>query len=174
MNHRGTEYDFGLLAQQSVVALGGVLEALAVCVLLAADGNVLQYLAIEHFHVLVADHQAVESVVGYGVECGVFQCLHDEPAWFLPQEALDAEDDAAFVGEVLGDVFLVLIIVLSDHSLVHEVEGATDFSFLQDGVSLLELHWNEDAGERLDAEWREWAIESGYFPGYVASSVHLL
>ena len=55
--HGGSQHYLGFLSEQSLITLRSILESLAVSMLLATDGHVLQYLAVEHLHLLVAHHQ---------------------------------------------------------------------------------------------------------------------
>ena len=119
MHHGRTQDNLGLLAQKALVTLGRVLKTLAIRMLLAADGNVFKNLAIEHLHLLVAYHQVVEVGIGDGIELGVLQGFHNEATGFLLQVALYAEDNAPLEAEMLGDIALVLIIILTDHSTLY-------------------------------------------------------
>ena len=141
---------------------------------LTADGNVFEYLPVEHLHLLIAYHQAKEGIVGNGIECRLFKSLDDETAGFLFEKALDAKDDSPFEGEVLCDVLLVLVVVLSNHAFLDVIEGVADVSFLQDGVAFLELHWDENTSQHIYSKWRHGAIDTGYFLCYVAKIVHVL
>ena len=121
MYHRSPKDDFWLLFKQAFVSLRSILETLAVGMFLTADGHMLQYLAIKHFYLLVAHHQFMKFIIRNGIECCVLECFHDEPAGFLLEETLDAEDDAPFERKVFCDILIVLVLVLPDHAFLYEV-----------------------------------------------------
>ena len=151
MDHRCPKDDFRFFTEQAVVALCGILEALAVGMLLAADGHMLQYLEAEDFYLPLAHTEFLQAIVGNGIERGILQRFDDEPAGFLLEEAFYAEYYSAFEREMFGDILIVLVIVLPDHAFLYEIEGTAHFTFLQDGVTLLELHGYEDTAQGLDA-----------------------
>jgi hypothetical protein len=128
--HGGTENNLGFLTQKSFVPFCGILEPLAVSVFLGTDGYVLQYLTVEHVYLLVAYQEVVEVIIGDGIDLGVLQSFHNEAAGLLLEEAFNAEDNAAFEAEVLGYVFVVLIIILPYHSLLYEIEVTAYLTFL--------------------------------------------
>ena len=45
-----------------------------------------------------------------------------QPCRHLLQKALDAHDDATFIGEMFGDVFPIFIVVLSEHSFADKYD----------------------------------------------------
>ena len=74
---------------------------------------------------------------------------------------------------MLGYIFLVLVVILPDHTFLDEIEGVADIPFLQDGVALLELHWDEDTSQHIDPKRSHGAVDAGYFLCDIATIVHI-
>ena len=88
--------------------------------------------------------------------------LDSQAGRLLLQNALDADDNVAFVGEMFGDVFPVLIIELADHAFGHDNEMVADLSFLQEDFPLLHILARDDAGQQfaaLDGHLRETPVD---------------
>ena len=50
---------------------------------------------------------------------------------FLLQSTFDADDDAAFIGKVLGDVFAILIIELAQHTFSYKYDIMAYLPFIE-------------------------------------------
>ena len=174
MHHGSTEHYLGLLPEKAFVALGSILEALAVGVFLAADSHMLKYLTVEHLHFLVANHEVVKVIIGDGIEAAVLERLDDKAAGLLFEEALNAEDYATLIGEVLRHIALVLIIILANHTLVNEIHGSAHLAGRQDRFALLELHGYKNAPQSINALRSERAINTGNLSCHISTSVHCL
>ena len=172
MEHGGSQDDFGFGLEQAVVALSGILETLGIGMFLAGDEGVLEYLAVEHFHLLVLQHGYVPGFVGNGVELAVFQGLDDESAGFLFQETFDTEDDATFEREVFGYILPIFVVELTHHAMIYVIHGPANLALGQHDVAFLELHRYQNLRKDIDAQRTHFTIETGDFSGYVSRGVH--
>ena len=134
----------------------------------------LKYLTVEHLHFLVANHEVVKVIIGDGIEAAVLERLDDKAAGLLFEEALNAEDYATLIGEVLRHIALVLIIILANHTLVNEIHGSAHLAGRQNRFALLELHGYKNAPQSINALRSERAINTGNLSCHFSTSVHCL
>ncbi len=172
MDERRAQHYFAVGAQQAGVALGSVLEALAVGMFLTADERVLQYFSVEKLYLRVLHHGNMQILVGDGIDQRGFQRLHHQFAGFLFQEALDAEADASLEAEVLGHVPVAFVVVLSHHALMDIVDGFADVAFVHEHVALRDFDGLEQACQGIDSHGRHVAVDVRHIAGNVASADH--
>ena len=59
------------------------------------------------------------------------ECLNHEVGGFLLQGTFYADDDAAFIGKVFGDVFTVFIIELAQHAFSYKYDIMAYLPFIE-------------------------------------------
>ncbi len=112
--------------------------------------------------------QTLKGIDGDGPEDGVLQCADDQARGTASEEALDAHDNAALVGEMLRHLLAVLIIILTYEALLHIVHIAAHLAFGENHLALHVLHWDKDAGQFGDALGRECAVVPAYLTSHLA------